>query len=140
MKCHLRWGDDEKSILVIELQPGWDWRDFYALHPEYTAMLDSVEHEVHLIYLPQEGAAVLPPNSIYHMRRLMMTMTHPREGYSMIVAQMPVLQSVLRIMKNMYGVRRLVEKTFIVATLDEAYHILAEHNKACRNENRVTQR
>jgi hypothetical protein len=136
MKCHLRWGNEDKTILVFELRPGWDWADFYAVHPTYVAMLDSVEHQVHLIYLPDAGADVLPANAIYHMRHMMMSMTHPREGQSVLVTESALLQSILKIMKRMYGVRKLIENHWIVPTLEDAYRLLADY-EANRGKDRI---
>ncbi len=138
MKFQLRWGNDEKTIIVIDMQSGWDWQDFYAIHPAYKVMLDSVEHEVHLIYLPQAGAVALPPNAIYHMRQLMQTTTHVREGLNILVGHLPVLASILKIMKNMYGVRHLVDKYHLVPDLETAYAVLANYEAMQRRKEHRT--
>lgn len=131
MKCHLSWGNDANTIILMELQSGWEWLDIYAATDEYLAMMNSVTHRVNLIIYTTEQPIRVPPNALANMRYLM-AFTHPREDKTIVVGTVPVLRPVLEVIKHIFGLRRVVENFEFADTLEEAYARLQKYEMAKR--------
>jgi hypothetical protein len=129
MKCQLRWGNEAKTIILMELQAGWEWLDIYTAADGYLAMMNAVPHRVSLIIYSTEQPIRVPPNALANMR-LLMAFTHPREDKMVIVGDVPVIRPILQTIKHVFGLRRVVENVEFADTLDEAYARLQKREVA----------
>jgi hypothetical protein len=126
MKCQLCWGNEAKTIILMELQAGWEWLDIYTMTDKYLAMMNAVSHRVSLIIYSTEQPIRLPPNALANMRYLM-AFTHPREDKMILVGDVPVIRPLLQTIKHIFGLRRVVENFEFVDTLEDAYARLEKH-------------
>ena len=132
MGVRMRWGKEDKTVILFELDHRWDWEEFYPLYQEYVEMIESVPHRVNVIYHLVEKSTQLPPLILLHMPRLM-RMTHPREDRSVVVGRMQFAERFLAILGNM-GLREYTERYQFVDTLDEAYQLLDHYEAGLRTK------
>jgi hypothetical protein len=125
VRIHLNWGNIEKNIILIQLDKGWDWLDFHKVLDDYLMFMNSVDHQVHLIIYSSEEIIRIPPNALNNLPTLM-RMTHPREGKTVLVGQMPFFRPILELMGKTIGLRYLVENYTYADTVDEAYALLTQ--------------
>jgi hypothetical protein len=128
MGYDVRWGNEEKTIMLCELTGEWIWNDFYELWKTQVVMLDTVDHQVHSIIFGPDEAIRVPPGALSHFRRLT-SMSHPNEDRVVIVNIPAVAKALLDMLKKIYGVRGLVEQFIFVDSLEEAYVALDEYEK-----------
>ena len=128
MGYDVRWGNEEKTIVLGELIGDWTWDDFYQLTKTQIALMDTVDHRVHLIIFDQNERIKMPPGALSHLKRLI-NMAHSNEERVVIVNIPAVAKALLDILRKVYGVRALVERYVFFASLEEAYAVLDEYEK-----------
>ena len=128
MGYDVRWGNEEKTIVLGELIGDWTWDDFYQLTKTQIALMDTVDHRVHLIIFDQNERIKMPPGALSHLKRLI-NMAHPNEDRVVIVNIPAVAKALLDILRKIYGVRELVEQYIFVPSLEDAYAALDEYEK-----------
>ena len=77
MPIHIKWDNDEKTILRYDFEGRWTWDEYFSVMKQLTAMMASVEYRVDAIanmkpgIMPTSGSAMssartalrkLPPN------------------------------------------------------------------------------
>jgi hypothetical protein len=125
MRIHLNWGNIEKTIILIQLDKGWDWVDFHGVVDDYLMLMNSVDHRVNLIIFSREEFIRLPKNALGNLPTLL-RMTHPREDKTVIVGNLPFLRPLMEMMGKTVGLRFLVENYSYTNTVEEAYDLLAK--------------
>jgi hypothetical protein len=123
MRIHLNWGNAEKTILLIQLDKGWDWVDFHGVVDDYLMLMNSVDHRVNLIIFSTEEIIRLPQNALGNLPTLL-RMTHPREDKTVIVGNLPFFRPLMELLGKTVGLRFLVENYMYSNTVEEAYALL----------------
>lgn len=126
-RCIVRWGNDEKTIILIELFDNWNWLDLEIAAEDYLALMNTVKHSVHLIFHPVDNKFRIPANALGRIPKLM-ELTHPRENQTVIVGYALVLKNVLGIIKRVYSFNELVDKYHFANTLEAAYALLEQYD------------
>jgi hypothetical protein len=131
MGIHLRWGNERKSVLLLEFERHWLWEDLHTLAPEYLAMMESVPHCVHLIFEAIEGHTQVPGLALWHMPQLF-KITHPREGLNLIVGTGVYTLVARRLIEATasLGWQGIIQRFTFIETRDAALSLIAQHEMA----------
>ncbi|HLY27346.1 MAG TPA: hypothetical protein VKQ72_13470 [Aggregatilineales bacterium] len=77
------WDNEEKTIIRHVYEGVWTWRDFNTNLSRSRAMLDTVNHPVHVIIDTRSGK-LLPDGSVSNLRS-MTSGIHPNQGRTILV-------------------------------------------------------
>lgn len=69
MPIHISWGSDDHTVVVFDYEGEWTWKDCHAAFEEAYALLDTVDHQVHIIHDFTHGPT-LPDNALLHAQSL----------------------------------------------------------------------
>ncbi|MEZ4672145.1 MAG: hypothetical protein R3E39_29920 [Anaerolineae bacterium] len=125
--CSVCWGNDTKTIILIELHGNWNWHHIESVTEDYLKLMNSVEHRVHLIFHPVDNKFRLPTNALSRIPSLI-EMTHPREDQTVLVAHSPLIKGILNIVGRVHGLQEAIAKYHFAKTLAEAYDILEKYD------------
>lgn len=122
MNIDIFWGNPEKTIIQMDLNPGWEWNELGQTTAQtYIEMMESVDYRVHLII--NVKSANLPPNVLSNWSRLMYV-THPREDKTVMVGHLHFVKTVLDILGRVSALRKYVSSYMMADTIEAAYEKL----------------
>ncbi|MBK8024806.1 MAG: hypothetical protein IPK19_26155 [Chloroflexi bacterium] len=126
MPVIVAWDNDERTIVRTESSGHWTWEEYHTGVDQALALINSVDHPVHLINVRHPDAVAPEGYALPHLRRLMRNLP---KNHRMTIMVNPNMQN-----KMMMGVfRRVVpifSLTFMMArTLDEARNMIALYER-----------
>ncbi len=131
MGYSIKWDNEEKTIILFEIEPQWEWDKLHEMVKEQVAMMATVNHPVHTIIYTQGENIVVPTNALSNFRRLI-NLTHPNEDGVVIVGGPTLVQTLFSMLNKIYGVRDVIDRFMFVSTMEEAYAALEEYEKSKR--------
>lgn len=126
MAVEVKWLDTEQTVLVYTFSDPWTWDDYYETTAQGRAMLQGVDHVVVTI-IDMSGSRALPPGALTHLRRVS-TDRRPNPGPIILVGLNRFVRAMSDMLSRIYPLA--AQRVRIVATLDEAYAVLAERQTA----------
>ena len=131
----LYWYDDDRTILVGDIERGWTWDNAHAglRTLNETVKVWAESRKVYVILHFHEGAQSPPKgeSSIANMRQVL-TDDPNYETLTIIVAQSNVVGSLIKIASRMYQVTHNHSKYRYVSTFDHALKIITDHKTTKR--------
>jgi hypothetical protein len=126
MGVSIEWDNEAKTAIRYNFEPFWTWQDFIEAARSDDALIDSVDHTVHLIFDVQH-IEIVPANPLQHLKALGGGI-HPRLGLIIFVGNNAWAKMVLEIFYQVYGARAEgLTGIHAVRTLDEARQIIADY-------------
>ncbi len=123
----IRWYDEEQTIILIDIVKTWNWEDAYEGIRQQVAMTETVEHPVHGVFHFHDVPTVPRGFGLTHIARLM-KMRAPNEALTIFVGTHTLLQMLINAITSVYGMADITTKYHFVATLDEAFAIIANYD------------
>ena len=128
MGVWVTWDNQEKTILRYVYEGTWTWDEWYTAVENARRMMEGVDHKVYLIV--DAACQELPPRALSRFR-------HATSGEAMhvkmvvLVGNNAFIQTLFGIVRNI--VRGCFAKFAMVTSLDDAYHIIHQHQEAEAN-------
>lgn len=122
MTTLIRWYDEAKRVLYLEIGPGWGWEDIYALCQRAGQLRETAQHPIgYLVYAPHTNE--FPPGlSVTRMKRLLEL--GPGERFMIVVGTSLFVQMMIASIMSLMGFEQR-QRVHFASTLDEAAPILA---------------
>ena len=120
MTIHVKWGNNDKTILIWVFEAAWDWDEFYASQEKSTAMLETVSSHIVDVIADMRHTRSLPSDMLSRYRQSRQFIA-ANEGRTVIVANL--LVKTLAITYNSIF-SRSADKLLVADTLEEAYSLL----------------
>jgi hypothetical protein len=116
MPISILWDNAEKTVIQYHFEGRWTWDEFHHALAEGNAMMDSVDHTVHVIVNMQNSMA-LPRGAITHIANLRIR-KHRRIGVTILIGASQLIQAIHSAMITIYPG---IDKNFkMLPTLEEA--------------------
>jgi hypothetical protein len=128
MNSHVRWLNDDKTILLQVHAEKFTLTDLYRVIDETYVMASSVPYTVHLI-VDLTKVVQLPTSSISGMRYAA-GKNFPNRGIMVSVGLGNFMESVLGIINKVYP--KMSGNTYAVRTFEEAEEIIRAHQQSPR--------
>jgi hypothetical protein len=130
MSISVDWDNDERTIIRWTFSDPWVWADFRVGYERSHALMESVEHTVHILADVREGTKV-PVGNIMSNVRMLITRYPSNLGIHVGVSQ----NLLVRVMGQTVG--RLLPKgigngVYAVETMEEAYVLFAREARKTR--------
>lgn len=112
----VQWANELHDTIVIKLDDGWTWEQYFVAQDEVSAMIESVpDIVVHcLILFPKNQA--LPPNALGNLRKIVKR-THERFGIAILVGVNPYTALMVNTLFKVIG----YQGVYFVPTVADAY-------------------
>jgi hypothetical protein len=124
MSIQVAWGNDEQTIIAITYQQPWDWQEFEAAATKITALLDSVQQPVDLIFDVREGGR--PPRGAIDRFRRTLKADHPNTRLVIFIGGQLIITSFLQTIFRVYGHFFQSSRIRFVDSKEEAYALSAQ--------------
>ena len=124
MHIHVQWADDAHNIVHLTFERGWTWDDLKAAIHQADALIDSVEHTVHLIIDIRNGGI---PNNFLAAAGDIFAQGEARanEGKRVVIGAGMLIRAAYRSLQAVYGAK-LADRPFLFAgNMDEAQRLIA---------------
>jgi hypothetical protein len=128
MGVKLGWDNEEKTIILVEIDWPYTWDDLAATWQTITDMMRDQPQPVHLIVAGQTRQ--FPPGSPLSNLRHIMRFEPPNLGLAILVTENRFQAMINTILFKMSP--RLNKNGHVVATLDEAYALVAKEGGKLR--------
>lgn len=118
----LSWVDDDKTILQLDIHPGWTWDDGQAVLKHINQQISFVEHDVYMIYNFTYRAKVMTRH--FSTRNVKTYLEHdmPNERMVYIIGADSILATLIRTLAGLYSyISENAEKVRFMNSLDETY-------------------
>jgi hypothetical protein len=115
----IRWYNEEKTIILEQVLGRWVWEDILAMMKEQFALMDTVEHTVHVILIAPEGRIPVPADALFHLQKIV-SEVHPREGLKVLVGAPKLIEILFAMIGRVYKLRELLDDYAFAETLEEA--------------------
>ncbi len=125
MKHSVEWDNSEKTIVRMTYAGKWTWKDFYDTNMASVALAQTVEHRIHVIADFRHSQGIPGGNPLIHARNAMAVMPD-NWGILVIVTDNQIIGRLVSIFRMTF--RRLGQKTFLAANMDEAYRLIAQQD------------
>ena len=114
------WDNPEKSVLRHIYQGSWEWKDFYQSIAEADAMMDTVDHKVHVI-VDVRKSKIMPSDTLTHIGHLRGRTAHANRGQTVLVGGNMFLQRLYTLFSKIYP--EMVMRFLLVSSIEEAYSV-----------------
>jgi hypothetical protein len=125
MGVEVKWGDEAQTVLEYSFTDPWRWDDFYLCSDQARQMLADVDGTITVI-IDLCKSRGLPPGAMTHFRRL--GRDDPQRSRVILVGMNSFIRTFSNILMRFYP--KAAEKVRFVATLDEAYAVIAERPRS----------
>jgi len=126
----LYWHDNDRTILVGQADPGWDWENGQKCMKQLndTVSTWSKTHPVYVIlhFMPHAQQFPKAGSALQNMRHLI-TEDPDEEALTVIVAQANIIGSLIQLASRMYRLADNQSKFRYVTTFDRALEVIDEH-------------
>jgi hypothetical protein len=113
------WDNPEKTIEVYDFAAIWTWKDFYAAKEKGDAMINSVSHEVVVVFSGPVGIR-LPESFLTNVININRA-RHPRARLAIVVVNNAFVRVMFNTFSRLYS--REVQKVAFVNSLEEARRV-----------------
>jgi hypothetical protein len=123
----LYWRDEDKRILVREMDCTWTWEDYYKSIEDTKTLLDSVNHPVIMLIDSLKVHRAIPPNALENISKANKNL--PKNLLAqIIVTQSAWLEVIGAILRHLLPEE--AHKYIVVRTMDRAEKQIARLSKA----------
>ena len=98
MTIQVQWDDADHTRLLYIFPEEWSWDDFAAVKAIADPMLDTVDHDVHLIF-DVTHTQKIPSNTLDNIRRFFSS-AHPRSARIIVVTTQPIMRSLIQVVRQ----------------------------------------
>ena len=122
-KISLAWANPEKTILLVTYEKdGWTWQDLYESLKQQKAMIDTVDHKVHLIVDSRKTSMFPQGGSLLSGIRKITVERHTRQGHIVTVGAHGIVRVMSQIVERLMGEYR--QDFHFAETMEDAYAFL----------------
>jgi hypothetical protein len=123
------WYDDEKSIVVCEIEQAWTWNDAYAALDELNLLSTSVTHGVYTIFHFHEMTSGLPKGSAIPNIKNLANTDKPNDQLTFFVGFSRLLEGLMNITGNLYRIKTVASKLRFVGSFEAALDQIQQHKR-----------
>ena len=124
MKFQVEWDNPEKTIIRVTYPEKWTWNDFFESMVEETALMRTVQHTVHLLVDLRQSKSIPVGGALTHSRNALNDLPD-NWGILAVVSTNVLIQRLATVFRTAFT-NRIGAKTFVVASMDEAYRLIAQ--------------
>ena len=124
MTITVSWGNEDKTIIALSYERPWNWVEFETAVGEMTALLDSVNHPVDMIFDIRRAGA--PPRGALDRFKKVAETNHPNAGWLVFIDSGTVVMRFLDLLMKLYGLTGNVPKFQFVHSMEEAHTLIAK--------------
>jgi hypothetical protein len=125
MPMHVYWSDPEQTIIRCDSEGSWTWEDYHAAVDEIVLMMKSVPHRVDMINFVKENSSRPKGSSQPHFQRAL-KMFPSNLAMHVLVTKNALARAMVALWRSVRG-NKLGDAIYLVATVDDAYAIIAEN-------------
>lgn len=128
MPVSVGWDDETHNAIRFDLVGKWTWDEFFPAFDQASALIDSVEHHVSLIFHPDRAASLHYPPDMAINTRSINKRRHERMGLSLTVTENSgvVIRTMVRAASAFLPKDR---QTQFVNSLEEARAMIARYRE-----------
>jgi hypothetical protein len=119
------WDNPEKTIIRYHYGGKWNLTEFYAAFETAHKMIDTVNHQVHLI-IDVRNSNILPNGVLSQGRTAANRAKHPNQGIIVIVGASGLIRGMFDVFKKLYGRNVDINSYKFASSLEEAHKILGD--------------
>jgi hypothetical protein len=122
------WLNDEHSIIGYIFESNWTWDEMRLAIQQANALMDTAKHPVDFI-ADTRGVGLIPSDVITNIRQVaILVPPHPNYGgLTVFVGTNKLVRNLMNMASNIYRQLNQYHTFVFVATIEEAYPIIAEH-------------
>ena len=125
MGIMVAWDNDEKTIIRYTYSSRWTWNELYAALDEQAALQATVSHDV-AILIDVRNVHLVPEGFISHVKRVGERVPKNTSA-RVVVSNSPFLKSLFLLASKLFP--HITHDIQFVATIEEAYALLPEHER-----------
>lgn len=125
MPITVSWHDEEKSVILRQMQGNWTWDDFHISQSNINAMLKEVPHTVDQIIDTRESRSI-PSNAITHFRSANKNVP-ANSGLRAVIGTNAFYRMMFKVLGSAFP--KVVENVVFVADMNEALAALEEKRR-----------
>lgn len=127
MGIQVRWDDDTHRAILVIYEVGWTWDDYFSAKTEIDALLNSVDHRVHILSDSRVGGMLPRGNALTHFARAFQT-APSNIGLVVVVGGNIIVRSLLQLLQTV-SLNRAANNVCFAYTMEEARELLRERPK-----------
>jgi hypothetical protein len=127
MKLQVEWDNAEKSVIRITYAEKWTWSDFYEANLAAVALMETVQHPVHLLADFRQSTSLPIGGAITHARNAINVLPD-NWGILVIVTTNFMIQRLVSIFRSAFN-GKMGAKTYTVTSLDNGYRLIAQQDR-----------
>ncbi|MEL6526529.1 MAG: hypothetical protein AAFQ07_12560 [Chloroflexota bacterium] len=118
----LRWLDEEKTILQLDIHPGWTWDDGQKVLEQINPQIGLVEHDVYMVYNFSYKAQILSRNLSLSNLKSYLEKDMPNERQIYIIGADSILATLIRTLAGLYSyITENAGKVRFMDSVEDAY-------------------
>jgi hypothetical protein len=121
---HLRWHDDEHTVLVLNVKDRWDWDAAYLAIERISQAAASIDHDFYTVFLFEKSSSMLPRDYVIPNTRNLMIET-PNERLVLLVNANRFLEIIVNMVAK--GLPAIARKIRFVPNLECALQAIEQH-------------
>ena len=125
MSIQVNWANDTQNIVHLTFERGWTWDDLKGAIHQADALIDSMEHTVHLIIDIRNGGI---PNDFLAAAGDIFAQGEARanEGKRVVIGAGILIRAAYRSLQAVYGAKLADRPFHFAGSVDEAYGIIRD--------------
>jgi hypothetical protein len=131
----VRWYDAEHTIVMCEIHHQWTWNDAYAALDELNQLSTSVSYGVYTIFHFLQSASSVPKGSAIPNLKNLVNTDQPNDQLTFFVGFSRLLEGLMNIAGNVYGIKNVKSKLRFVNSLDMALEQIQQHKSQQADQN-----
>lgn len=124
MSSTICWDDSNHTIIRVENSGKWTWDDYHHVIDQIVAMIASVDHRVDTININLPDSVMPSGSAAPHFQRALRRMP-PNTGMTVTISGSAFGRTMFGILSK-YLLRNSKQRVVMVATLDDAFRVIAE--------------
>jgi hypothetical protein len=122
MPIAIEWINQERSVIRLEFPQAWTWDELNQAKQQVDAMLDQVDHDCALLFIPSPNPQI-PHNLLSNALRVL-SKRHARARLLVFITPNALMRTMAEIIRKISADVR--ERTRMVETIEQAYTALIE--------------
>jgi hypothetical protein len=122
MSITVSWYNEDKTIILRQMQGDWTWEEFHNSQSQVNAMLKEVKHTVDQIIDTSKSSSI-PPSALTHFRAANNNVP-PNAGTRVVIGTNAFYEMMFKILRNIFP--RVTDNVILVPNMDAALAQIAE--------------
>ena len=123
MKIHYRWEDEDQTLMLVSLEEGWTWEEYYAVVQQLATTIRRLGHPVDAIVKNSARIPFPTGSALSHLRQIM-RLVPDNIGVIVLVSSNPFVKTINQVLFQLLPTTREIAE--LADTEDEARTIIAE--------------